>query len=126
MIFIHTSFRGADSLSGGFSNFNNQPAYQAQAVQSYLASHAPNYPAGVYNTSGRAFPDVAMLGANVTISDNMEIVPSGGTSAATPLFAAIISRINDERLLAGKRPIGFLNQILYQHPEVFTDVRHFP
>lgn len=63
-----------------------------------------------------------MLGANVTISDNMGIVQSGGTSAATPLFAALISRINDERLLAGKGPIGFLNRILYQHPEVFTDV----
>lgn len=63
-----------------------------------------------------------MLGANVTLSDGMEITVSGGTSAAAPLFAAMISRINDERILAGKKPIGFLNQILYQHPEVFTDV----
>ena len=55
----------------------------------------------------------------------MEIVVSGGTSAAAPLFGAMINRINDERLLAGKKPIGFLNQILYQHPEVFTDVSRY-
>ena len=91
-------------------------------MRDYLASHDPEYPEGIFNKSGRAFPDVSMLGANVTISDGLEIVQSGGTSAATPLFAALISRINDERLLAGKRPIGFLNQILYQHPEVFNDV----
>ncbi|KAH6616788.1 peptidase S8/S53 domain-containing protein [Boeremia exigua] len=107
---------------GGFSNFNEQPAYQTEAVDHYLASHDPKYPEGTFNRSGRAFPDVSMLGANVTISDSGKIVQSGGTSAAAPLFAAVISKINDERLLSGKRPIGFLNQILYQHPEVFNDI----
>lgn len=58
------------------------------------------------------------------MSDGLEFTVSGGTSAAAPLFAAMVSRINDERILAGKGPIGFLNQILYQHPEVFTDVRN--
>ncbi|KAI1846330.1 hypothetical protein JX266_007535 [Neoarthrinium moseri] len=107
---------------GGFSNVNAQPAYQKEAVAKYFSAHDPKYPEGTYNKSGRAFPDVALLGANVTISDRMEIVVSGGTSAAAPLFGAMINRINDERLLAGKKPIGFLNQILYQHPEVFTDI----
>ncbi|GAO18517.1 uncharacterized protein UV8b_06627 [Ustilaginoidea virens] len=107
---------------GGFSNINARPAYQDQAVADYLASHDPHYPKGTFNPQGRAIPDVALLGANLTISDKMEITVSGGTSAATPMFAAMISRINDERLLAGKRPIGFLNQILYRHPEVFTDI----
>ncbi|KAH6999723.1 peptidase S8/S53 domain-containing protein [Ilyonectria destructans] len=107
---------------GGFSNVNPRPAYQQKAVASYLAAHNPHYPKGIYNSSGRAFPDVALLGANVTLSDNDKITVSGGTSAAAPLFAAMINRINDERLLAGKKPIGFLNQILYSHPEVFTDI----
>ncbi|KAH7175335.1 peptidase S8/S53 domain-containing protein [Dactylonectria macrodidyma] len=107
---------------GGFSNFNAQPAYQKKAVASYLAAHDPHYPKNIYNSSGRAFPDVAVLGANVTMSDEDKITVSGGTSAAAPLFAAMINRINDERLIAGKKPIGFLNQILYQHPEVFNDI----
>jgi tripeptidyl-peptidase-1 len=101
---------------------NAQPAYQRKAVASYLAANSPHYPKGTYNISGRAIPDVALLGANVTIVQDGKTTISGGTSAATPMFAAMINRINDERLLAGKKPIGFLNQILYQHPEVFTDV----
>ncbi|KAF4501947.1 Tripeptidyl-peptidase I precursor [Fusarium agapanthi] len=107
---------------GGFSNMNAQPAYQRKAVASYLAANNPHYPKGTYNISGRAFPDVALLGANVTLLQDGKTTISGGTSAATPMFAAMINRINDERLLAGKKPIGFLNQILYQHPEVFTDI----
>lgn len=100
----------------------SRPSYQTKAVESYLKAHDPKYPNGTFNRNGRAFPDVALLGANVTIADLGEFTVSGGTSAATPLFAAMINRINDERILAGKKAIGFLNQILYQHPEVFTDV----
>ena len=107
---------------GGFSWWMARPKWQDNAVKKYLAAHDPHYIAGTFNASGRGIPDVALLGANVTISDHDEIVVSGGTSASTPLFAGMISRINDERLLAGKKPIGFLNQILYSHPEVFHDV----
>jgi subtilase family serine protease len=45
-----------------------------------------------------------------------------GTSAATPIFASIIYLLNEERIAVGKKPIGFLNQILYAHPEVFNDI----
>ncbi|KAF7187867.1 Aorsin, partial [Pseudocercospora fuligena] len=107
---------------GGFSNIHGRPSFQAQAVSQYLAKHDPHYPLGTFNASGRAYPDVALLGANVTMVDQGKVVVSGGTSAAAPLFAAMISRINDERLLAGKKAIGFLNRILYEHPEVFNDI----
>lgn len=46
----------------------------------------------------------------------------GGTSMAAPLVAAIFTRINEERLAAGKSPIGFVNPTLYAHPEMFTDI----
>ncbi|KAF2167214.1 hypothetical protein M409DRAFT_66238 [Zasmidium cellare ATCC 36951] len=113
----HTFYSG-----GGFSAFNPQPPYQSQAITQYLSTHNPHYPNATYNAAGRAIPDIALLGANVTLIDQGALTVSGGTSAATPLFAAMITRINDERLLAGKKPIGFLNQILYLHPEVFTDI----
>ena len=99
-----------------------RPKYQDQAVTKYLAAHDPGYPNGTFNKTGRAFPDVALMAANITVSQELVWGVSGGTSAATPMFASMINRINDDRLLAGKKPIGFLNQILYQHPEVFTDV----
>jgi hypothetical protein len=44
--------------SGGFSNYFTQPKYQKDAVAGYLAQGGlPT--ASYYNTSGRAFPDVA-------------------------------------------------------------------
>ena len=47
---------------------------------------------------------------------------SGGTSAATPIFASVINRIIEERLNAGKGPLGFLNPSLYANPSMFTDI----
>ena len=47
---------------------------------------------------------------------------SGGTSASTPIFAAVINRINEERLNAGKGPIGFLNPSLYANPSMLNDI----
>ena len=37
---------------------------------------------------------------------------SGGTSAATPLWAALIARINEN--LAGGKPVGYLSPLLYK------------
>lgn len=47
---------------------------------------------------------------------------SGGTSASTPIFAAVINRINEERLNVGKKPIGFLNPSLYANPSMLNDI----
>ena len=45
-----------------------------------------------------------------------------GTSFAAPLLAAIFNRINEERIRVGKRPVGFVNPTLYQHPELLNDI----
>jgi hypothetical protein len=46
----------------------------------------------------------------------------GGTSASTPIFGAVINRINEERTNAGKGPIGFLNPTLYANPSMLNDI----
>jgi tripeptidyl-peptidase-1 len=46
----------------------------------------------------------------------------GGTSASTPIFSAIITRLNEARLGAGKKPIGFLNPSLYANPGMLNDI----
>lgn len=62
------------------------------------------------------------------LSDNFVLfingVPEliGGTSAAAPLFAAILNRINEERLAAGKKTVGFVNPTLYSNPQVLHDI----
>lgn len=52
-----------------------------------------------------------------------ELTPSGGTSAAAPVTAAIIALLNDARLRAGKPTLGFLNPLIYAYAyQGFTDV----
>jgi subtilase family serine protease len=38
-----------------------------------------------------------------------------GTSASTPVFAGILTLINQYRLSQGKPQVGFVNPILYKH-----------
>ena len=45
-----------------------------------------------------------------------------GTSLASPLFASVLTLINEERFKAGKGPVGFVNPTLYAHPEVLNDI----
>lgn len=123
---------------GGFSNIYAQPSYQSSAVNTYLTNYVPNYPSysvtgtnnptaaqygnGIYNKAGRGYPDISAIGDNVLIINNALPVLIGGTSAAAPVFAAIINRINEERLAAGKSPVGFVNPTLYANPGAFNDI----
>jgi subtilase family serine protease len=47
-----------------------------------------------------------------------------GTSCSSPIFASMISLVNDRLLAAGKPVLGFLNPFLYSPPGrvAFTDV----
>ena len=99
---------------GGFSSVFGRPSYQNSAVNSWLMNDKTH--AGVsqyFNSSGRAYPDVAAQSTNFVIvaSGASELV--SGTSAATPTFASIIQLLNSDRVAAGKAPLGFLNPWLY-------------
>ena len=112
---------------GGFSYEFGRPAYQQAAVASYLsaAGKAGSLPdAAAYNSTGRAFPDVAALGGSQNKYCIVAMGPTGayGTSAATPVLAAIVAKLNARRGAAGKPPLGFVNPLFYQHPEAFHDV----
>lgn len=50
------------------------------------------------------------------------MVLEAGTSASSPIFAAIINRINEERLEIGKKTVGFINPALYSHPAMLNDI----
>ena len=47
-----------------------------------------------------------------------------GTSASTPVFAAMISLINAQRASVGKSSVGFINPTLYatQNRAYFNDI----
>jgi tripeptidyl-peptidase-1 len=64
---------------------------------------------------------VAALGTNFEVYSGGWGVETG-TSAATPTFASIITRINADRLADGKPTLGFLNAKLYALGKVGYDV----
>ncbi len=104
---------------GGFSKRVSLASYQQNAVERYLATN-PEFIK--YDTQrGRAVPDVAANAADASgyaIFFNGEWTKIGGTSLATPLWAALIVRMNQ---IFGYK-LGFINELLYQLEG--TDVFH--
>ena len=137
----HTSVGGTDFVTdsigeemvwtdggGGFSDHFGIPSYQAAMVAAFKANSSAMglLPAAhLFNDTGRGYPDVAALGGQkapycVTTGGRFEGV--AGTSASTPVVGGIVAKLNALRLVAGKKPLGFLNPFLYMHPEAFNDV----
>jgi len=120
------NLQGDGISSGGFSNYYATAPYQQEAVSAYLASGPSLPPPNQYNKTGRAMPDVSSFSEDVLVfQDGLEI-PVGGTSCASPVFAGILSLINDNLLQAGKKTLGFVNPALYKigasTPNAFLDV----
>merc|ERR1711916_414139 len=106
----------ADSIAGGgFSNKFPQQPWQASAVAAYLkAAKANGYlPSSYFNASGRAYPDIAAVSEDVIVVTDLLPEPVGGTSCAAPTVGAVIGLLNNERLKAGKKTLGFLNPLIY-------------
>lgn len=130
-------FERSYTTGGGFSQLFKSPKYQKDAVAAYFANHDPGfkyyngtkeYPMGKekhgpkYNRLGRGFPDVAANGKNLVVAAYHRYAKESGTSASAPIFAAIMNIIVEERLNAGKGPLGFLNPAIYQNPDMFNDI----
>jgi tripeptidyl-peptidase-1 len=113
---------------GGFSNEWAAPDYQKSTLAKYFADTPPPYDnlttfgTPYYNKTGRGYPDVSAIGLNVLLYIGGIPTFVGGTSASAPIFASIITLINEQRLAAGKKRVGFLNPTLYKNPQAFTDI----
>ena len=95
------------STGGGMSAVFPRPAWQQEI------NIQPVNPGAIV---GRCVPDLA-ANADWNASPYLLVVdgsaqPNGGTSAATPLVAALIARINQQRDAAN--PVGYLTPLLYQ------------
>ncbi len=114
------------SSGGGFSTLTPRPAWQDTVVSAYLKSKAMLPPAGDFNTSNRAFPDIAALGHNYYVELGGQVNAVDGTSAATPVISGLVADLNAWRISNGKPVIGFFNPLLYaiygQNPKAFNDV----
>ncbi|RFU78327.1 serine endopeptidase [Trichoderma arundinaceum] len=122
---------------GGFSNYFPVPDYQKAAVKKYFAKHDPGHPyyiansdasnigenGGIYNRAGRGIPDISANGANFRSFNNQTDGHWFGTSLAAPLWASVITLINQERAKMGKKSVGFINPVLYANTDALTDIK---
>ena len=101
------------SVGGGISDvFTPPPSWQANLAL------PPSVNGGL---AGRGVPDVTgdgdpSSGYSVRVDGNDGVI--GGTSAVAPLWAGLITRINQT---IGK-PVGFVNPTLYANPKAFNDI----
>ena len=89
--------------SGGYSAYYAIPTWQQGVSTNNLGS-----------TTGRNFPDVALTADHVFVAYGDGTTNwFGGTSCATPLWAAFTALVNQQGTANGKSPAGFLNPALY-------------
>jgi len=115
------------SGGGGFSDTFPIPAYQTDAVAKYKSSSDANLPpSAMFNNTGRGYPDVAALAGQQNpycIGAASMLIGIAGTSAATPVTAAIFARLNGVRVKNGGKNLGFLNPWIYKNAAAFNDVK---
>lgn len=106
---------GYTASGGGFSNLFSRPNYQLDVVDSYVSNHIPEsyYSESGFNSKGRGIPDVSAFSTNFPTVVDFVTLPISGTSASTPLWAAIITLLNDYEASKGRPSLGFLNVWLY-------------
>ncbi|CAP70112.1 uncharacterized protein PODANS_3_2160 [Podospora anserina S mat+] len=104
-----------DFSAGGFSNYFDRPSWQDEAVKPYVDGFVSRGDprVGLFNSTGRAVPDISAIGSGFQIIMGGEMSEVLGTSASAPVVAAMVALINDARMRAGKQSLGWLNPLLY-------------
>ncbi len=107
--------------------WNDQPNGGATGGGVSTAFPLPSWQSGanVPGGSGRGVPDVAgdaspQSGYNVLVDGAQQVV--GGTSAVAPLWAGLLTLINQQRVEAGLTTVGFVNPTLYANPTALRDI----
>jgi len=98
------SYYDGEGTGGGISTTYTIPAWQTNL------SMAANQGSTVF----RNVPDVALVADNVfVVADNGLSGAVGGTSCATPLWAAFTALANEQAVASGRPLLGFLNPAIY-------------
>jgi len=116
---------------GGISSIWNMPTWQLASTPGVINKYSTNVTCGApKGTDCREVPDVStnagvgyalLLGQPGNWSGNI-----GGTSLATPIWAAMTTLIDDASSSCQAHPIGFVNPALYKYaagsPADFNDI----
>ncbi|PMB71555.1 Tripeptidyl-peptidase sed3 [Beauveria bassiana] len=104
--------KAASFSTGGFSRYFVQPAWQREVVGEYVRALGGRLD-GYYEPDKRAIPDISAVGTNVLVLTGGKPGLVQGTSASAPIVAAMLALVNDARARAGKKPLGWVNPLLY-------------
>lgn len=120
---------GVITSGGGYSQMYEALDYTLPFIAKYLQqpnSQSAAWPPTQGGKQMRAWPDVAMSGANFPVYVGGVMNVEYGTSASCPLFASIVTLLNDARLRNGLPPMGHMGPFLYHlatnFPDAFTDI----
>jgi kumamolisin len=97
------------ATGGGVSKVFAKPSYQSQIAS---ISHR-----GSPDVCGVADPETGYM---IYMQGSASEV--GGTSCVAPLWAALLTRINQKLKTDHKSPVGFINPVLYKSQSAFRDV----
>ena len=114
---------GTITSGGGFSTYYGRPTWQTNMVNSYFRSvlSTSKAPVSGYNSAGRGYPDISIVGTNYVVIIGGAPYLVSGTSASAPVVAGMLSLINAARLALGKTSVGWINPTLYTYFRTFTN-----
>ena len=111
------------TAGGGFSH-EKRPSWQDKVVTQYLESGVPL--PSKFSRNGRSYPDISVVGHNCPVYTEGSIMGVDGTSCSAPIFAGIVSILNQFQQNRNKSNLGFINPMLYQmmesDPTIFNDI----
>ena len=108
---------------GGFSIYNDLPAYQKKHVEDYFAyvKGKSSDPVAGYSVTGRGYPDISAAANNYNIVNGGELIAVSGTSASAPVIAAMISLVNAARFKVGGKSLGWVHPAMYEGYQSFVN-----
>jgi tripeptidyl-peptidase-1 len=113
---------GIITTGGGFSSLYEAPSWQRVLTEGYLQQVAGTEKAPVagYVATGRGIPDISFLAHNYVIAVANNFTAVSGTSASSPVFAAMIGLINSARGERGLNPVGWVLPALYAFAQEYV------
>ena len=96
---------------GGVAKLSERFTMQQQAVEEYLNSGVslPSH----FSSTGRMYPDVSLIGHYCPVVDSGGLIAVDGTSCSCPLFASIVTLLNQHQTERGRPKLGYINPVLY-------------
>lgn len=118
---------GTSLSGGGFSRLFSRPSWQDKSVLNFLANSQKDGQLPEtwrFKSANAAYPDLAAQSLFFPGIMGGEKVAHDGTSVSAPLVAGVFALLNNQRFLASKSPLGFLNPLIYGlgTSELFNDI----